>query len=292
MPRAATLKADNPPFVHGPITDPLKLPYAKKLSEVRTLRLNEAFRILVTCAACALTVGQQEDLYLQTIKGLDRHDLETICHSFALLQQDMQQRPYRDLLGPVYMEIGHQLDRKHGAEFFTPHAISYLMAKMTYGQNTHSMFPADKPLDCGEPACGSGGMILAATQVFVEAGISPLHTRWVAQDISNTSCYSTFVNTSLWGIPALVKCGNTLSSDPPRWQWSNVFWHQARPLPDAAWIQRTRKVFDFIQGMAAETFEVAPQKPAVQASVQPATTEPRQPAPFGPEFGPLFGSEA
>lgn len=115
MPRAATLKADNPPFVHGPITDPLKLPYAKKLSEVRTLRLNEAFRILVTCAACALTVGQQESLYLETIKGLDRHDLEIICHAFALLQQDMQERPYRDLLGPVYMEIGHQLDRKYGA---------------------------------------------------------------------------------------------------------------------------------------------------------------------------------
>ncbi|WP_407540253.1 ParB/RepB/Spo0J family partition protein [Deinococcus radiomollis] len=215
---------------NGLLGDPLKLPFARILQDVRNIRVSQAYRMLVTCGACSLTLGQQEDLYLSTIKGLDRHDLDTIVASFHQLVIDMDDRPYTDLLGPLYMEIGHRLDKQARGEFFTPRSVSRLMAQMTFGPDARADFPLDQPLTCQEPACGTGGMILTAAEVLAEQGISPLHTRWVAQDISETSCYACFINLTLWSIPAQVVCGNTLSQDV-RWSWTNPLWPLAVPLP-------------------------------------------------------------
>ena len=88
--------------------DPLRLPFARILQEVRGIRLTDAYHRLVTAAACALAYGHQEQLYLDTIKGLDGHDLNVIVRAFHQLIFDMDDRPYRDLLGPLHMAIaGH-----------------------------------------------------------------------------------------------------------------------------------------------------------------------------------------
>ncbi|MDO4247340.1 MAG: hypothetical protein Q4C89_15070, partial [Deinococcus sp.] len=47
----------------GWMADPLRLPFMRILEGVKYLNLSEAFRILVTCGACALTAGQEEELY-------------------------------------------------------------------------------------------------------------------------------------------------------------------------------------------------------------------------------------
>ncbi|MBZ9713785.1 N-6 DNA methylase [Deinococcus multiflagellatus] len=265
------------------IGDPLKLPFAKVLQQVTRLRVSEAFRILVTAGACALTAGQQEALYLDTIKGLHRQDLETIAHAFAQLRLDMEAHPFVDLLGPVYMEIAHQLDKQARGEFFTPYALSYAMAKMTAG-DVRDLIEPGKILACNEPACGSGGMILAFSHVLVDGGVSPLHTRWVAQDISDTSCYATYINLTLWGIPATVVCGNTITRET-RWAWPNLFWSMARPYGMSEDEARARRLLDAVRSLiAAPAPEPAPPPPAAPAPVVDA-----KPAPFGAEFGPLFG---
>ena len=272
---------------NGWVTDPMRLPFMRILEGVQYIRFLDAFRILVTCGACFLTGGKQEELYLQTIAGLKRSDLEIITRAWGQLLLDMEDRPYRDLLGPAYMAVAHKLDRDSGGEFFTPYALSRFLAEMKLGKDPREAFTPGKILMCGEPACGSGGMILAFTEVLVDGGVSPLHTSWEARDISDLSCYAAFVNTTLWGIPTRIICGNTLSNDV-RWQWDNMFWHQARPFPEqpsAATENRMARMVELFRAL------LAGEAPTAQPAPKPEKPAPKPAAPFGAEFGPLFGGE-
>ena len=259
----------------------LKLPFAKKLMEVQTLRPLETYRVFVTVVAATLSLEQSGNLKAETLRGVKPSDQDLLARAFALLVDDMEAHPYRDLLGPLYMEIGHQLDKKFGGEYFTPHELSVLLARMTFGgANPRSMFKPGEILMASEPACGSGGMVLAATQVLADAKINPLTVRWVAQDINPMSCYAAFLNFSLWGIPARVLCGNTLSDAPPHWQWQTFAWNKAFPLiPLDSEEAKLRRMLDAVRGLIGHA--VSTSKP-----------QERQPAPFGPQFGPLFGGES
>lgn len=259
----------------------LKLPFAKKLLEVQTLRPLEAYRVFVTVVAATLSLGQAGELKAETLRGVKDSDKDILGQAFSLLIDDMEAHPYRDLLGPLYMEIGHQLDKKFGGEYFTPHELSVLMAKMQFGgENPRSMFKAGEILMAAEPACGSGGMVLAATQVLAEAKINPLTVRWVAQDINPMSCYAAFLNFSLWGIPARVVCGDTLSAKAPNWQWQTFAWSKAYPLiPADSEEAKVRRMWEAMSGL-------------IEQAVSTFDSEARTPAPFGPQFGPLFGGES
>lgn len=212
----------------GVISDPLSLPYARILLEAREIRVSEAYRRMVTAGA-ALFAGQAE-LFTDALKGLSDHDLKVIDRAFDQLIEDMEARPYLDILGPVYMEIGHKLDRNMGGEFFTPHALCRLMARM--GMQDMTFQPGVIPT-ANEPASGTGAIVLAWAEEMASRGINPLCVRWTLQDISATSCYGAYLNTTLWGIPATVVCGDTLRMTQ-RWAWPNIHWFDAYPyIPTA-----------------------------------------------------------
>jgi len=203
------------------IQDALKTPYAQALQRTATLRASEAYRIMVTTAACALTGEQQEETYHAAIRGVNRTDLDLIMQAFGELIVAMNTRPYQDLLGPLYMALTSQGSKKLGGEFFTPPSLCRMMAELNFAGP--GIVPEDRPLDCSEPCCGTGGMVLAATEVLKRETGSTLHARWLAQDLNQTSAYACFVNLSLWGVPATVRCGNSLGDDF-RWSWETAFW--------------------------------------------------------------------
>ncbi len=260
------------------IADPLKLPCAKMLLDLHSMGPLDAFRAMVTAGSAALSLGQAGTLEQDTLAPLKDDERKALGEAFGQLVIDMEAHPYRDLLGPVYMELGHRLDKKWGGEFFTPHELSVLLAQMNFSRE---MFKPGEILMANEPACGTGGMILAAAQVLAEKNINPLCMRWVAQDISALSCYGAFVNLSLWGIPARVVCGDTLAVET-RWQWQTFAWNKAYPLipadgPEA----KARRMLELLRGLIEQKEPLA----------APAPAKPKPAAPFGPQFGPLFGGE-
>lgn len=216
----------------GLVGDPLKLPFARILQEAQQIRVSEAYRRMVTAGACALTGGRAEALYLDTIKGLTAHDLDVIVRAFRQLAVDMEHRPFLDLLGPVHMEVMHQLDRQQSGAFYTPFCLNRLMADLMTAQDPRTMFVPGEILTANEPACGTSGMVLAYAEHLTNHGVSPLHLRWTVQDLSQTSCYASYINLTLWGVPATVVCGDTLRMTV-NWAWQNVHWHQAKPWPTA-----------------------------------------------------------
>ena len=216
---------------------PLKQPFIKELEPLAySRRLSEVFDDFVTVAACCLSPrinerdesgalkGMREEDYLRVIKRYDRKGVDQLSKAFAELVIAMEEEPFTDPLGPVHMELQSGSSAQRGGEFYTPFHVSEMIARMTM---TRSSFPQDRPLECNEPACGAGGMILASAKAAVELGVSPLRMRWVAQDISKLGCDMCFINTSLSGVPTEVVHGNTLSLE----EWSrypNVFWPAAR----------------------------------------------------------------
>lgn len=216
----------------GLVGDPLRLPFAQVLQEVQQIRVSEAYRRMVTAGACALTAGRAEGLYLDTIKGLSPHDLDVIVRAFQQLVVDMEHRPFLDLLGPLYMEIGHKLDKQDRGEFFTPFCLNRVMVDLLTAGDPRAMFTPGQILTANEPACGTCGMVLAFAEHLTNHGVSPLHMRWTVQDLSQTSCYASYINLTLWGVPATVVCGDTLRMTV-HWAWQNVHWRQARPWPTA-----------------------------------------------------------
>ncbi len=213
------------------VSDPLNFSFVRVLREARHLRISEAFDRLLTLGACAMNPTEGERIYKETAGLLDAHDLKVLTRAFGALLAEMERHPYQDLLGLAAMEISHQLDKKEGGEFFTPHPLSAVLAALGGLQPKVGQI-----LNVTEPAAGMGGMVLAAVSALLEQRISPLSVRWQVQDISPINCYGAFINLTVWGIPATVVCGDTLSNDV-RWTWANPFWHLAQPSEGSAYDQ-------------------------------------------------------
>lgn len=192
-------------------------------------RDTDVFRSFCTMAACAVSAGTREDEYLAEARRWQPEELQRMAELFGLLTEGMELTPFTDLLGPVFMEIGQGKGQAWSGEFYTPFEISRLMARMTLGD------PAlieRWPITLLEPACGSGGMVLAAVEHIVQAGRSPLDLRATCVDTSRTACDMCLINLTLWGIPAHVVHGNSLSLET--WgQWRNIWWHYQPPSPFA-----------------------------------------------------------
>jgi methylase of polypeptide subunit release factors len=164
----------------------------------------EVFSSFLTLAACALSQGQREEMYLNEAKRWKREHLDLFSHALGQLILEMEAQPYTDLLGETYMEL--RGSKQLGGEFYTPQPICRLMAKMLLPDN-----PDDQPFTVHETACGSGRMILAVAQTYAEDfNLPPTLLRVQAWDLSRSAVLMTHINTTLWGIPCTTIHGDTL----------------------------------------------------------------------------------
>jgi type I restriction-modification system DNA methylase subunit len=178
----------------------------------------KAFDGFARLAACALAAQTREAEYLEEAKRWEKPELESFAEALAALIEEMECRPFEDILGGYYMEFAlSQKGQQWNGEFHTPKPVCDLMARMMIGDA--SVLPSDREITVCEPACGAGAMILS----FAEACPPDVRRRLrvTAIDISRTACDMAFINTTLWGVPTRVIHGNTLSLE--FWAaWSNI----------------------------------------------------------------------
>jgi hypothetical protein len=114
-----------------------------------------------------------------------------------------------DFLGQVIVEL--ELPNQHMGQFFTPYDVSRMMAEMTF-DTVDEIIAEQGFVTVLEPACGAGGMIIAAADVLEAKGIDIGQQLYVdATDISPTCFKMSYLQASLRGIPAIIRRGNTLS---------------------------------------------------------------------------------
>jgi type I restriction-modification system DNA methylase subunit len=119
-----------------------------------------------------------------------------------------------DLLGAMYEAYGAASDQF--GQHFTPESVAIMKAKMAFpdADSVRDATPED-PLVIGDPACGSGRLPFQAVHHLRDvAPETPVVV--VARDIDATCTRIATINFALWGIPAYVVHGNSLTLDT--WQ--------------------------------------------------------------------------
>jgi type I restriction-modification system DNA methylase subunit len=152
----------------------------------------------------------QEAEYIQIVKRYDADQVSEICALFGKLVLLLDSEP-QDVLGQLYI-MALELGNTQAGQFFTPHEISELMARITYGDELQNL---TKPfITLSEPACGAGGMVLAFVKVMLSHGHDPAKRLWVqCHDIDRTAALTCYLQLSLWHVPAVVIVGNTLAME-------------------------------------------------------------------------------
>lgn len=210
----------------------------------------EVFRDFVTMAAISMHNAIRknpslEDEYLRIVKCYERDQVTEFCKLLAKLVMLLDVEP-QDVLGPLYMEL--ELGNTQAGQFFTPHEISELIARMIYGEELKTL---RKPfITLSEPACGAGGMVLAFVKVMLSHGHDPAKRLWVqCQDVDRTAALMCYLQLSLWNVPGVVIVGNTLAMEA-----REVFYTPAHYL--GLWEYRLRRRDDEEAAMALMTAEV------------------------------------
>lgn len=137
-----------------------------------------------------------------------------------------------DVVGAIYHELG--LHNKWKGQFFTPQGVADMMALISYDD---ANFEKRGHITVYEPACGSGAMVLAMANALID------HKKRFYQDMvvlavdADIKCaHMCYVQLSLYGVPAIVVHGNTLTSEEwSRWRTPMYYlggWHLRNWMKD------------------------------------------------------------
>ena len=199
---------------------------ADKISKISDLIESISYRTgrsqvmtdLFTLMACAISnlcdgvhKGSREKLYLDTIKRYNEKERRIIADASAqlfdlLIKMSEPEEPFDDYLGKLYMMSN--TSSSDAGQFFTPYDIARLTATVAVPK-----FSADdKIITIDEPACGSGGMILAAVEILRNSGINYAERVFVhASDIDSRCVKMCYIQLSLAGVPAVIHQRDTLT---------------------------------------------------------------------------------
>ena len=156
---------------------------------------------------------RHEARYAAIAKGYTEPELAKIKTLCDITVEVLEGNPQQDFLGELYMGLDFGSSR-HG-QFFTPWDISYLMACITMGKST---IPESGYLSVCDPACGAGGMLIAAAAAYQNGGPAPRNYQtdilFAAQDVDRVAAMMCYIQLSLLGCAGYVIVGDSLR-DPP-----------------------------------------------------------------------------
>jgi type I restriction-modification system DNA methylase subunit len=157
----------------------------------------QVFADFCKIAACALALSSREDEYYGIATRYSSDEMHEFSTAFSSLVNEMEEKPFTDILGDYYLEVASHSSKQARGEFFTPPEISKLMARMLF--DVDAVKTKGLPITVNEPACGSGGMVLAVAELFAPDCVDLL--RVTCQDINPLATDMCYINTTLWGFP-------------------------------------------------------------------------------------------
>ena len=168
---------------------------------------------------------EREEAYMTTIGKYTSEERNIFCEMTAWLTETLDDGP-DDVLGDIYMKSG--MGSKAAGQFFTPFHPSELCARLSINTD---ILNGNNQIELNEPACGGGGMIIAAAKALHDAGVNyQKRLRVVAQDLDWKGVYMCYVQLSLLGISAICVQGDTLREpfDPARTERAHMLFTPAK----------------------------------------------------------------
>jgi len=164
---------------------------------------------------------KREKQYLITINKYTPEHQRLFSKMFAeltlALEHEYQTGGFDDVLGSLFHEL--ELHNKYKGQFFTPQYICTMMGEILLGEHDKEIQKSGY-IQILEPACGSGAMILGFAQAMKECGYNHSQQLFVsAIDIDLKCVYMCYIQLSLYGIPAIVIHGDSLTLE----EWSHWY---------------------------------------------------------------------
>mgnify|MGYP002625025722 CR=1 FL=1 len=204
---------------------------------------NDFCKIYATAIANRFDFNQQrENLYLETVKKYERYLVSKFIDASIELNLALEDcigqkvlrlnsplleelglftdfplkcsNPrYKDVLGDIFTEFNMN-DGKEG-QVFTPEHICNIMGDLTlYKDFVDEKLKAKGFITIVENCCGSGAITLGALNTLIDLGVSPnKQAVVVASDIDERCVLMSFIQLSLYGIPAVVLQSNDISDE-------------------------------------------------------------------------------
>jgi len=174
---------------------------------------------------------QEEQTFLEIERRYGRDEIQgPFADLFAATLHGLEQEK-GDWLGKIYSEL--KLGNAALGQFFTPFHVAKMMGSITCGDKEEIQQTINRAgyLTVSEPTCGSGVMVIALAEVFRETGFDPATQLFVvAQDICSTMAGICHIQLSLYGIPALVRCQNSLTEESLWGRYTPVYYWLGWPF--------------------------------------------------------------
>src|SRR5690625_3946547 len=151
--------------------------YEKSMQQIKKLidsisgkhRRYDIFRDFIVLSACTISNSvdkmqwkNREKMYMDIIGKYNKDEANKFAEMLALTVLAYESR-MGDFIGELYMSM--EFGNKHVGQFFTPYHVSKLMSQMV-----HYKADENEIVTLNEPACGSGGMIIAYAETMKLAG--------------------------------------------------------------------------------------------------------------------------
>jgi hypothetical protein len=164
---------------------------------------------------------EREKRYLERINAYDKRYQDLFPQMFACLVEALEHKVAtsgpEDVLGRIYHEL--ELHRKEKAQYFTPQHVSDMMALLACGDEHQSAIEERGYISVCEPTCGSGVMVTSFCKAMLKEKLNYCTQLVVtAIDVALSCAYMTYIQLSLYGVPAVVIHGNSITcQEYSRW---------------------------------------------------------------------------
>jgi len=170
--------------------------------------MSTVFDDFLTMALCAFSYGQQEELYLKTIKRYDTNELQLLAATLAAMIGEYDQRSqdgkWCDVLGEFFEEHNGKFGRDARGQFFTPPSLCDIMARMAADDATL------KERKINDPCVGSGRTLIAMDRTHAR---NRLYNFYVGQDIDGRCAKMFALNLKMYGMKGVSIHMNSISGE-------------------------------------------------------------------------------
>ena len=150
---------------------------------------------------------EDEDLFIKIINKYKKTKQKKFAEAFAIIVQlYLEQDDYIDILGEIYEAIG--LANGTFGQVFTPMYISEMMANVIEAESNVTDEEINKVFDY---CCGSGRLLLGYASIMKKQKKGKFIFK--AYDIDFNCICMTFIQFSLYSIPAIITLGDSAEEE-------------------------------------------------------------------------------
>lgn len=184
------------------------------------------FEDFLCMSACAISNSvdwihreSREAQYMEIVGRYERAEVDVFPEMLYHLIGELERHAEfpEDVLGRIFHEL--ELHNKYKGQFFTPQSVCNMFGELSIGE-TDAIVEEKGYTTVSEPCVGSGAMVLGFAQAMKKRNYDFQRQMVVtAIDVDIKCCWMAFLQFSLYGIPAVIIHGNSLTVE----EWSRWY---------------------------------------------------------------------